>query len=233
MSRQALRDKRRVLKDDHPSTTGAMNDLATLLAQIGKYEECEALHREALERRRRTLGEQDIDTLQSYYNLGSILMRREKFEEAEPFLRTSLEGRLKVLGDAHRYTVDSTISLAHSLANQGKLAEAEPYFATACEKEALATRTPEKQGDVMAAYGSCLAKLDKLDRAEPVLLEARRLLLAAQVQRGPAMESTLAALHYVFTKTNRPEEAAKFAAEHAAIMPATQPATQTTTQPAP
>ena len=77
---------------------------------------------------------------------------------------------------------------------------------------------------------------ERLEAAEPVLLAARQKLLAAEMPRGPAMESTLAALHFICTKTNRPDQAATYAAEHRAIsepqttQPTTEPSAAPTTQ---
>jgi tetratricopeptide (TPR) repeat protein len=235
MFRQALRERRRVLKDDHPATTSAMNDLAVLLKEMGKDDEAEALHREALERRRRTMGNREIETLQSMYNLGTLLLYREKYAESEALLREALEGRRIVLGETHRYTMGTMINLAHACAFQGKFTEAEPLFERVCQPDGLATLTPFRQGDALAAYGSCLTKLEKFDRAEPVLLDSRRRLQDAGAKNGPAMRSVLAALAHICTKTNRPEEAAKWTAERAAIAAesSTQPATEPTTQSVP
>jgi tetratricopeptide (TPR) repeat protein len=231
MYRQALQEKRRVLKDDHPATTGAMNDLAVLLKQMGKDDEAEALYREALERRRRTMGDRDIDTLQSMYNLGSMLLYREKYAESETLLREALEGRRDVLGETHRYTFNTIINLAHAYAFQGKLAEAEPLFERFCQPDGLALVPPAAQGEALAGYGACLTKLGKLDRAEPILLDSRRRFQEAGATKRPAMQSVLAALTDICTKTNRPEEAAKWVAERAALASAS--STQPTSQPLP
>ena len=90
--------KRRVLKNDHPSTMLSMNNLAAVLAQAQKFDEAEVLHREALANRRRVLGEDDLETIQSIHNLGRTLAMSGKFREAEELHRQAMEKRERVLG---------------------------------------------------------------------------------------------------------------------------------------
>jgi serine/threonine protein kinase len=229
--RRALATKRRVLGDDHPATTLTMNDLAGILVYQHKYEECEALDREALERRMRTLGEDDQETLQSMSNLGVALIRLKRYAEAESILRTSLEKRRRVLGETHPYTLGTLGSLSAACIGQDKYADAEPLLARACEPELLAKLSPESQAVTLGRHGFVLLHLGKTQRAEPLLLEARRRLLELKPIPIDRMPAVLEALVELYEQTNRPEDVARTRREIEAI-PRSEIATTQATQPA-
>jgi serine/threonine protein kinase/type II secretory pathway pseudopilin PulG len=229
MDRQALQDKRRVLGDDHPSTTLTMNDLGYVLFEEGKLDESEALYREALTHRRKALGNDDIDTLQSVNNLGKLLLARANYAEAEPLMREAMEKRRVVLGATHPYTIGSTAGLAQVFERQEHFAEAEPLLAKVCSPELLSQMAPPQQAVLVARYGICLERLDKLDLAEPRLRDALTRLRTTPQETNDPERRVLTALAKLCDRTNRAEEAAKLRSEVAALPP---PTTRPTSGPA-
>jgi tetratricopeptide (TPR) repeat protein len=96
-----------VLGEDHLDTLMTLNDLASVLQDLGKQEEAEILHRRALEGRKEALGVAHWDTLTSLSNLALTLWDLGKREEAEAFHRQAVEGRELVLGRQHPDTLTS------------------------------------------------------------------------------------------------------------------------------
>ena len=100
----------------------AMNVLALLLRDQGKFAEAEALCREALRGQRATLGDEHPGTLRSVNNLASLLHDRGKFAEAEPLLLEASPLRCATPGEEHPLTLRSMNNLAMPLRVLGKLA---------------------------------------------------------------------------------------------------------------
>jgi len=116
---------RRTKGEDDPDTLGAMNTLATIIADRGDFSRSEARHRATLEVQRRVLGEEHRDTLSSMNNLAINLRDQGRYAEAEELDRKTLEVRRRVLGEEHPHTLASMNNLANIIFHQGRYAEAE------------------------------------------------------------------------------------------------------------
>jgi tetratricopeptide (TPR) repeat protein len=213
MMRQTLAIERRVLGDDHPSTTLTMNNLAVLLANQARYDEAEALHREALERRKRSLPAEAPDTLQSMYNLSRVLMLRGRYAEAEPLLREAIEKRRKVLGELHPYTLGATGALARLYIAMDRFADAKSLLARLCEPDVLSKQSAPDQAGALAGYGQCLMHDKQFTQAEPLLIDAHQRLANLKLDKTEVMRTNLSLLAELCDQTNRPQEAAKWRAE--------------------
>jgi len=209
-----------VLKDDHPSTLLAMNDLAGILAVENKFDESEAINREALERRMRLFGPDDIGTLQSMNNLGNLLERRGKYAEAEQVLRQTVEARKRVLGSSHAHTLGSMVRLVRALAQQGKWDEVDVLLAELMQPANLEQLAPPAQAVVLARHGERLVQRKQFPEAERALLDARQRM--GDDPRAIGRSEMLKALIRLYEETNRSDEAARFRAELSGI-PSTQP----------
>jgi hypothetical protein len=102
-----------VLGAEHPETLGSANNLASSLADQGKYTEAERIQREVLEVRKRVLGAEHPDTLTSANNLAQSLSNQGKYVEAEQMLHAALASLQRVLGPAHPNTLGAARSLEH------------------------------------------------------------------------------------------------------------------------
>ncbi len=105
-----------------------MNNLATVMEDLGRYDEAVPLYRETLDLYRQVLGPQHPDTLVSIGNLASVLERQSRYGEAEPLYREALDLCRQVLGAKHPTTLTSLNGLAQVLQRQGRYAEAEPLY---------------------------------------------------------------------------------------------------------
>jgi hypothetical protein len=88
---EALQDERRVLGEEHPEVTRAMNNLALTLERQGKYEEAEELYRQTWELNGRILGSDHPRTQIPMNNLLRVLRVQNKTNEARPLVAASLE----------------------------------------------------------------------------------------------------------------------------------------------
>jgi tetratricopeptide (TPR) repeat protein len=84
--REGLARRRELFGEDHPSTVGALANLALLLKKQGKLEEAEPLYRDVLARRRALFGDAHSSTLTSILNLAVLLQARGRFAEARDLL---------------------------------------------------------------------------------------------------------------------------------------------------
>ena len=82
-------------------TAAALDSLANLLADMGRYDEAEPLYRQALEIGREILGEQHPDYANGLNNLANLLTVTGRYEEAEPLYRRALEIGRETLGERH------------------------------------------------------------------------------------------------------------------------------------
>ena len=80
-----------MLGQGDPDTLRVFGNLGTALAQQGRLEEAEQMHRLALEGLQGTLGLEHPDTLASLNTLGATLRQLGKLEEAEQVERQALE----------------------------------------------------------------------------------------------------------------------------------------------
>lgn len=80
---QAYTDRRDDHGDEHPDTLSSRNNLAEVLAGLGRLEDAEAEHRAVLQVQRRVMGEEHPDTLTSRNNLAGVLGDLGRPEEAE------------------------------------------------------------------------------------------------------------------------------------------------------
>ena len=80
------------LGDRHPDTLISINNMATLLEDMGKLEEARPLYEEALQARRETLGDRHPDTLASIYNLGLTAGEAGQDRRGHPSLHGGARG---------------------------------------------------------------------------------------------------------------------------------------------
>jgi len=173
LQREVLKKKELVLGDDHPDTISAKHNLASLLFKQGRRDHAKRLFGEVLEARERVLGAERIETLSTMDNYAFVLLTMGHFAEAETIARRSLEIEERVLGRGHPTTVATMEGLALILMQQGKLAEADRFFA---DSVTLVRTLEPCSRDQIARFclhhGSCLARLERYDEAEELLLES-------------------------------------------------------------
>eukprot|EP00435_Cladocopium_sp_Y103_P064679 s1011_g26.t1 len=147
---------------EHRVTLIAVNNLAFVLQNLGRFSEAEALHRRSLAGKEAQLGANHPSTLTSMSNLAVLLREQGKFDEAraeslwgedeaklhdaaEGLHRRALAGREDQLGSTHPDTLRSVSNLAALLKAKGSFAEArasqpKPYTRELWKAEGLHRR---------------------------------------------------------------------------------------------
>ncbi len=142
-----------------------------------------------------------------------MLNRIEKYGAAEELLRDTLEVERRVLGREHPDTLYALGGLAQALCEQGKYAEAETNFKEFDDTAGKAL--PENSPILLISrghYGHCLARMDRFEQAERLLLDT---LSALETSLGKGNDRTRVVIDYVITlyeAWGKPEQAAEYRA---------------------
>ncbi len=126
--REAVAVSRRLLGDNHPTTSILNTNLARSLAQEGRPAEAEVYFRQALEGRRAVLGDEHEDVLFTRADIAGVLADQGKKDEAERMLRNAIVDHRRLFGEDQFNTSDFSYVLAFVLRDQGKYEEAEALF---------------------------------------------------------------------------------------------------------
>lgn len=82
-----------------------MNNLASVLTSLGRYDEAKTLYQETLQLREEVLSKKHPDTLRSTYWISKLLLKRNQYEEAAVFCSRACNGLRISLGPKHPGTV--------------------------------------------------------------------------------------------------------------------------------
>jgi tetratricopeptide (TPR) repeat protein/tRNA A-37 threonylcarbamoyl transferase component Bud32 len=93
--------RRRVLGEDHPTTSFSLTNLASLLVQTGQAEEAMPAFREALAIRRNAFGPEHPAVASVLYQMGWANANLERFDQARDYYEQALAIRQGVMGDNH------------------------------------------------------------------------------------------------------------------------------------
>lgn len=194
LQRQALETERRILVgDDRADLAYTTNNLATVLADQGKFVEAIEMHRESLALRRRFMGDDSPEVAISLGNLGFALYGAGQLQEAEASLRESLELGEEVFGPDHLRVASSQTRLSRVLIDRGELEEAEQLARDSLRiyKDAMGDRgwrtgvSHGILGLVLAESGRTAQARSELELAHEILLES----LGAEHARTLEVES--------------------------------------------
>jgi tetratricopeptide (TPR) repeat protein len=144
------------------------------------------------------------------YNLAKPLRSQGKYDEAAAALEEALAITRPVLGDEHARTIRFTVALARIRLEQGQAAVAESMLRHALQ---VRQRTLKKDdfriGQAESILGAVLTRLARYDEAEPLLIDARRVLKNSNAAGEEAEEarSSQARLDALYKAWGRPEKA--------------------------
>jgi tetratricopeptide (TPR) repeat protein len=172
------------------------------------------------------LGEDDPNTLGSMNNLGTALLLQERYDDAEALYRVVVQKRRKVLGEKHLHTLGSIASLARVYELKQRYADAVTLLAPLTRPQTLEVFPPQQQAIVVQRYAVCLVRLNRLDEAEPALLDAERRLRDDAPARTAEMKIVLTELATLMDKSGRSDEAARRRGQLAELDAPTRPTTQ-------
>jgi tetratricopeptide (TPR) repeat protein len=132
---EVARTLREVLGDEHPEVAGAMQNLASCLAEHGLSREAADVFVSALELYERTLGGGHPMTLNCASNAAHALQDSGDLAQAEALHRRVANGLAAALGETHPFVPLARAYLAENLALQGRLPEATSTIRLAADEE--------------------------------------------------------------------------------------------------
>ena len=212
--RQALKTRRSTNGAADAGTIEVMNNLSAVLFSQHKFDQAEPLCRSIVKAATKLYGPKHAKTLTAMNNLALTLQSRGKLAEAERVLRKVVAGRRRVLGSDDRRTAMSIYNLGQVLADQGKNDQAEAPL-----REAL-TILPDGLSEghwlvanVRSRLGGCLAKLERFDEAEPLLLKSYAALHRRLGDANPKTQAALDRIVSAYNAWGKQGEAAKWLAK--------------------
>lgn len=202
----------RVLGLNHTSTLRSRGQLGLLKSYLaGEEDESESIMYDVLARQREKLGRAHPSTIYLINSLSTALGRHHKNDEAIALLEEGLRDAETVLTsrNAAVYTMKSNLGELHR--REGHLERAEELARSALES-ASDELPPEHSfiGLYKARLGAVLTDLGKFDEAEPQLLEAHRVSLAALGAEAQDVKNARGHIERLYEKWNKPERLAEW-----------------------
>ena len=171
--------ERRRAEADGPDqyVTSALNNIANLYGNLGRFAEAEAAFEEALALNRELFGDEHPENATILNNMATLAWRQREFERAAVLQRQVLEMDRRLLGPRHEYVGTDLVNLGNHLMLAGRVAEAEPHLREGLDL-LMEIRGPDNLGtaNAMAAWADWLVAVGRGEEAvEPArnALDAR------------------------------------------------------------
>jgi tetratricopeptide (TPR) repeat protein len=218
----ALEILREVSGDEHPQTLQTFVNAGIVRYRLGEFEDAIEIMEEALELHERIRGRNHASTLSVANSLAAMYARVGREEERERILTETLAAQRETLGENHFDTLITRMNLAKVRYDREEYAAAEPEYAEIVAK--FEQHYPEHfiGAIVRTMQGRCFMEMEQYQEAETAFTEAyTKLTTIFDATHNDAREvaRTLADL---YTRLDRPEDAARWKAASEA-----QPPTQT------
>ena len=123
-----LRQMKKVLGEDHPSTATGYNNPVVVHKALKEYEKAEELYEKNLRIIEKVLGENHPDTAIGYNNVAVVYKVHGEYEKAGELYEKSLRIREKVLGEDHPDTIMNYYDLAVVYKAQGEYEKVEELY---------------------------------------------------------------------------------------------------------
>jgi len=171
------------LGPNHPSTAGALNNLASLLMATNRLAEAEPLMRRALAIDEASYGPDHPEVAGDLNNLALLLQATNRLAEAEPLMRRALAIDEASYGNDHPDVARDLNNLASLLQDTNRLAEAEPLMRRALAIDE-ASYGPDHPNVAIRLNNLALLLQDtnRLAEAEPLMRRMVEIFIAFQRQ---------------------------------------------------
>jgi tetratricopeptide (TPR) repeat protein len=209
--RESLDTSRRVLGDGHPNTAGALDNLGLLLAEKNENAAAEMIFRESLDHQRQVFGPRHPSLASTLGRLASSLRAQARYDEAITVLDEALNLARATMDPGHPTLAGYLCELGRVHAARGEAAAAERLF-----RQALSARVRafgENDWRVAATkslLGDSLTGLKRYAEAEPLLIDARRVLKDVPGEQGREARATAQRLVALYTASGQNGEAAQY-----------------------
>lgn len=184
---KCLTNSTSTLADDEIAGIG---QIASMLAEQGKYKDAETLFEQVLSHFRK-LGDEHPNTLCTMNNLANLHMKRGKFDLAQQWLEEVLSVRRRNLEDEHPEMLSSINNLALVYRRQGRHEESRALFeeALSAQRRILGNKHPNTLSSISNLANLYVDQGDH-DKAEVMLEEV----MLARLRIGGEYPDTLSAV---------------------------------------
>ncbi len=204
----AVAAARRAYGTSHPHVAAILSPLASIQERAGAHARAESTFRETISMRRALLGDAHPDLAWSTYNFADFLHTAQRFTESAEFSRQVLALRGKTLQDEHPLISASMSLLGRALDGLDSLDAGERWL-----RESLQIRRRiYPAGHFLIAssegqFGAHLALRGDFVRAESMLIESERKLVAARGNAAPIVKDARTRLVKLYARWGKPDSA--------------------------
>ncbi|MDX1567095.1 MAG: tetratricopeptide repeat protein, partial [Longimicrobiales bacterium] len=204
---------------DQPAIQAEILDaVGSVYENLGALDSARSAFARSLAVREATFGPRSPEAAHGISQLGGLLIETDEVERADSLLVRSLALRRELLPSNHPDIAADLGQRAYLADRAGRLPEADSLFREALavvggpagaevEEGGLGESELDLRGDLLSNHGALLVEMDRLDEAEPVLLEALEIRRRLYGARHPEVAPTLNHLANVRLRAGDYEEA--------------------------
>jgi len=170
--RKTIELRRSTLGENSVGYFEALNSLAFLLDDEGKYAEAEKYYREVVASFEKVRATEPFNLATAKNNLATLLRRTNRLAEAEELWQDALKLMRSVPGEEHPTMAQTMDNLALCLRNQRKFDEAEALTREALEILRQKDKESPSVARTLSNLGSVLQDKRQYDEAEPLFKES-------------------------------------------------------------
>jgi serine/threonine protein kinase len=196
----------KVQGEDHPETVYWMHNYARVLQEEKRYGESRDVYLKMIPIQRK-LNEASADTLLMLANYAKLCDDMGKDDEAEKLFREVLEKSATTMEPDHQNRLIWLNNLARLLDTTGRSADAEPVYKELVERSRRALPGQFLTAIFERNYAGCLVQLGKFEDAEPLMLDAEKIIVASVPKEHPHVKTSWARLADLYDKMSQPEKA--------------------------
>jgi tetratricopeptide (TPR) repeat protein len=201
--RRSLEISRQVLGEYHANVGSALSNLALVVADRGNYAAAEPLFRQAVEVRRRALGAHHPGLAVTLNNLAYALRELRKYDEAVAAMNEALSLSLPA-GEESPAVANYRANLARVYIASSRPEAAEPLLRRSLDVRLRVYGANDwRVAMTKSLLGEALTGLGRYAEAEPLLLDARRLLKEVPGPQGREARATATRLRTLYESRDR------------------------------
>jgi tetratricopeptide (TPR) repeat protein len=211
MYREVLVIQRESLGEEHPDVAQTLNNLAIVHRYQGDIDGSVSTFREALSIYRKAHGDEHPEVANTTNNLGVMLTEQGQTAEARQMFEQALAMRMRLLDTGHPDIAKSQMSLAQVLLESDEYDQA--FTLSSQARTAFQSTLGDDHWRTAAAgsiEGAALTGLERYQEAEAFLLDSYAILSRDPVTQPAYLKNTLTWLVELYSKQEKPEDAAKY-----------------------
>ncbi|MDX2149023.1 MAG: serine/threonine-protein kinase [Planctomycetota bacterium] len=196
----------RVQGAEHPATVLWMHNYARILQEQQRSDEARTIY-EAMLPIQRKLNNDSPDTLLMMSNMAVLYQAMKEYDKTEALLREVVERGPALVGPDFPNLLVWTNNLARLLDVTNRPAEALPIYEALVERSRRAMPGDFRTALFVRNYAGCLVTLGRLAEAEPLMLEAEKIIVASVPKDHPHVKTSWTKLAELYEALGQAEQA--------------------------